>query len=276
MKIATYANVRVSNRNPRAAAASVTWSRSPFAAARSWVSASAAARKMVDEVRRQFREILGLLEGKVLPDYKTCIEISSKGAIRRDEGPVAACGRRSRSLRLHLRPEFVGGVIIGSTVCAIMTPASPATPAAPGTTARSPSKRARWKVPARAAPSTTPLSSVTPWATRSGTLSAPASISSSRSCPPSRWSSARSSLPTTWRTCSAEMHRHPSQQKTRTGYPVPVLLYDHTCLTIRRLRRFAARHGGLVALVHLADGLVDDILRGLRQVDADDRSITGS
>ena len=36
---------------------------------------------MVEEVRRQFREIPGLLEGKVLPDYKTCIEISSKGAI---------------------------------------------------------------------------------------------------------------------------------------------------------------------------------------------------
>lgn len=39
-----------------------------------------AARKMVDEVRRQFKEIPGILEGKAKPDYKTCIEISSQGA----------------------------------------------------------------------------------------------------------------------------------------------------------------------------------------------------
>ena len=40
-----------------------------------------AARKMVDEVRRQFKEIPGILDGSAKPDYKTCIEISSKGAI---------------------------------------------------------------------------------------------------------------------------------------------------------------------------------------------------
>ena len=79
-----------------------------------------AARKMVEEVRRQFREIPGLLEGKVLPDYKTCIEISSKGAIGEMKVPSllavvvpVACG-------FNFGPEFVGGVIIGSTVCAIM------------------------------------------------------------------------------------------------------------------------------------------------------------
>lgn len=40
-----------------------------------------AARSMVNEVRRQFKEIPGILEGKAKPDYKTCIEISTKGAI---------------------------------------------------------------------------------------------------------------------------------------------------------------------------------------------------
>lgn len=75
---------------------------------------------MVDEVRRQFREIPGLLESKVLPDYKTCIEIFSKGAISEMKVPSllavvvpVACG-------FIFVPEFVGGVIIGSTVCAIM------------------------------------------------------------------------------------------------------------------------------------------------------------
>jgi K(+)-stimulated pyrophosphate-energized sodium pump len=39
-----------------------------------------AAQKMVDEVRRQFREIAGILEGKAEPDYARCVEISTKGA----------------------------------------------------------------------------------------------------------------------------------------------------------------------------------------------------
>lgn len=39
-----------------------------------------AAQKMVDEVRRQFREIPGILEGKNEPDYARCVEISTKGA----------------------------------------------------------------------------------------------------------------------------------------------------------------------------------------------------
>jgi len=41
-----------------------------------------AAQKMVDEVRRQFREIPGILEGKNVPDYASCVEISTKGAQR--------------------------------------------------------------------------------------------------------------------------------------------------------------------------------------------------
>ncbi|MGK9476060.1 sodium-translocating pyrophosphatase [Melioribacter sp. OK-6-Me] len=39
-----------------------------------------AAGKMVDEVRRQFREIKGILEGKAEPDYASCVAISTKGA----------------------------------------------------------------------------------------------------------------------------------------------------------------------------------------------------
>jgi len=39
-----------------------------------------AAQKMVEEVRRQFQEIKGILEGKADPDYARCVEISTKGA----------------------------------------------------------------------------------------------------------------------------------------------------------------------------------------------------
>ena len=79
-----------------------------------------AARKMVDEVRRQFREIPGILDGTAKPDYKTCISISSKGAIGEMKVPSllaiivpVACG-------FLFGPEFVGGLIIGSTLSAIM------------------------------------------------------------------------------------------------------------------------------------------------------------
>ncbi len=41
-----------------------------------------AAQSMVEEVRRQFREIAGILEGKAEPDYARCVEISTKGAQR--------------------------------------------------------------------------------------------------------------------------------------------------------------------------------------------------
>ena len=41
-----------------------------------------AAASMVEEVRRQFREIKGILEGETEPDYAKCVEISTKGAQR--------------------------------------------------------------------------------------------------------------------------------------------------------------------------------------------------
>jgi K(+)-stimulated pyrophosphate-energized sodium pump len=41
-----------------------------------------AAQNMVEEVRRQFREIKGIMEGKAEPDYARCVEISTKGAQR--------------------------------------------------------------------------------------------------------------------------------------------------------------------------------------------------
>lgn len=79
-----------------------------------------AARKMVEEVRRQFKEIDGLLEGKVLPDYKTCIEISSQGAIKEMRVPAIMAIAFPVVCGFIFGAEFVGGVLVGATISAIM------------------------------------------------------------------------------------------------------------------------------------------------------------
>ena len=79
-----------------------------------------AARRMVDEVRRQFREIPGILEGKAKPDYKTCIEISSQGALKEMRVPAILSIIFPLVAGFLCGPEFVGGVLIGATLSAIM------------------------------------------------------------------------------------------------------------------------------------------------------------
>lgn len=79
-----------------------------------------AARKMVDEVRRQFKEIPGILEGKAKPDYKTCIEISSQGALKEMRMPAILSIIFPVISGSLFGPYFVGGLLIGATLSAIM------------------------------------------------------------------------------------------------------------------------------------------------------------
>lgn len=79
-----------------------------------------AARKMVEEVRRQFNEIPGILEGKAKPDYKTCIEISSQGALKEMKVPAIMAILFPLVSGFLFGPYFVGGVLIGATISAIM------------------------------------------------------------------------------------------------------------------------------------------------------------
>ena len=79
-----------------------------------------AARKMVDELRRQFKEIPGILEGKAKPDYKTCIEISSQGALKEMRMPAILSIIFPVISGFLFGPYFVGGLLIGATLSAIM------------------------------------------------------------------------------------------------------------------------------------------------------------
>ncbi len=79
-----------------------------------------AARKMVDEVRRQFNEIPGILTGEAKPDYKTCIEISSQGSLKEMRVPCIMAILFPVVCGFIFGAEFVGGLLIGATISAIM------------------------------------------------------------------------------------------------------------------------------------------------------------
>jgi K(+)-stimulated pyrophosphate-energized sodium pump len=79
-----------------------------------------AARKMVDEVRRQFKADPKILTGESRPDYKLCIEISSAGAISEMKLPALLAVLTPLVTGFLLGPEFVGGLLIGTTLSAIM------------------------------------------------------------------------------------------------------------------------------------------------------------
>ena len=81
---------------------------------------SNAARNMVDEVRRQFREMPGILTGKQKPDCKRCIEISSAGAIKEMKKPAFIAILFPLVGGFIFGASFVGGMLIGTTLSGIM------------------------------------------------------------------------------------------------------------------------------------------------------------
>lgn len=78
------------------------------------------AEKMVGEVRRQFREIPGILEGSGRPDYKKCITIASQGALRGMVAPALIAVAIPVVCGFLFGAGFVGGLLIGATLTAIM------------------------------------------------------------------------------------------------------------------------------------------------------------
>jgi K(+)-stimulated pyrophosphate-energized sodium pump len=85
-------------------------------------SVGKAAGKMVDEIRRQFREIPGLLEGKpgVKPDSKTCVDISTKAALREMILPGLLAVIVPVLVGFLIGKEALGGFLGGATVTGVL------------------------------------------------------------------------------------------------------------------------------------------------------------
>ena len=93
----------------------------PFAfSAMTMNSVSKAAYKMIEEVRRQFREIPGILQGKGKPDYSSCVSISTRAALREMVAPGLMAVVVPLAVGILLGPAALGGLLAGSLVTGVL------------------------------------------------------------------------------------------------------------------------------------------------------------
>jgi K(+)-stimulated pyrophosphate-energized sodium pump len=79
-----------------------------------------AAMAMVQEVRRQFREIPGIMEGTGKPEYERCVAISTQAAIREMIAPGAIALIAPVLVGFTMGPEVLGGMLAGVTVSGVL------------------------------------------------------------------------------------------------------------------------------------------------------------
>ena len=93
----------------------------PFlVAALTMSSVQKAAFLMVEEVRRQFKEIAGLMENKAKPDYGRCVEISTKGSLRQMLLPGFVAIATPVAVGFGLGPYALGGTLAGATLTGVV------------------------------------------------------------------------------------------------------------------------------------------------------------
>ncbi|HVD97938.1 MAG TPA: sodium-translocating pyrophosphatase [Cytophagaceae bacterium] len=79
-----------------------------------------AAMAMVEEVRRQFREIPGIMEGKGKPEYEKCVAISTQASLREMILPGAIAILAPLIVGFVFGPEPLGGMLAGATVSGVL------------------------------------------------------------------------------------------------------------------------------------------------------------
>ena len=91
-----------------------------FVASLTMTSVGKAAFTMVEEIRRQFREIPGLMEGTGKPDSARCIDISTQAALREMIAPGVVAFLMPLLVGFILGPESLGGMLVGATLAGVL------------------------------------------------------------------------------------------------------------------------------------------------------------
>lgn len=78
-----------------------------------------AAMEMVTEIRRQFKEIKGIMEGKAEPDHERCIGISTKAALRKMILPGVSAVVAPIVVGIFIGPDALGGFLAGATLSGV-------------------------------------------------------------------------------------------------------------------------------------------------------------
>ena len=76
--------------------------------------------QMIEEIRRQFKEIPGLMEGEAKPDYAQCVDISTRAALKNLLAPGILAIAIPVTIGFTLGPEAVGGLLVGNITCALV------------------------------------------------------------------------------------------------------------------------------------------------------------
>ena len=79
-----------------------------------------AAQEMIEEIRRQFREIPGLLEGTGTPDSASCIRIATDAALKRMVLPALIAVGSPVAIGFGLGPEVLGGALVGALLGGVL------------------------------------------------------------------------------------------------------------------------------------------------------------
>lgn len=83
-------------------------------------SVGRAANQMIEEVRRQFKDIPGIMEGKAKPEYAKCVDISTAAALREMLAPGIMAVVVPIVIGIILGPEALGGLLAGALVAGVL------------------------------------------------------------------------------------------------------------------------------------------------------------